>query len=184
MKIEFDIEADGLLDTITQVHCLVAKDLETQRIYKFYDGDIGVERTTSDMFLKDIPRIFNAASLVVGHNIIKYDLRVLRMFYGIEQSFDIHDTLLWSKTLYPDRPMPKKCPPVIYNPVTEKYDRIGPHSVAAWGYRVGRGKPEYFDWRTFDKGMLHRCTEDVEIQELIYLSLLKEAEMEEEDATS
>ncbi len=175
MRIEFGLEADGLLDTITQVHCLVAKDLDTSRIFKFYDGDIGRKRFRSDLFLKDITRIFNAADLVVGHDIVGYDLRVLKMFYGIEQSFEIHDTLLWSKTLYPDRPMPKECPPVIWNPVDKKYDRIGPHSIAAWGYRVNRGKPEYFDWATFDAGMLHRCTEDVEIQELVYLSLLKEA---------
>jgi hypothetical protein len=182
MRILFDLEADGLLDTITQIHCLVALDLDTQKIYRFYDGDIGEGAKPTDLPIKDIPRIFKASTLAVGHNIIRYDLEVLKRFLGLEQSFTVHDTLVWSKTLNPDRAMPKGCPPVIYNPITEKYDKIGPHSIAAWGYRVGRGKPEYFDWKEFDAAMLHRCEEDVNINMLVYLSLLEEAGMTLDDA--
>src|SRR5690606_31604826 len=54
-------------------------------------------------------------------------------------------------------------------------NKKAPHSVEAWGYRVGRGKPEHNEWGKFSEEMLHRCSEDVEIQELIYKALLKEA---------
>jgi len=53
--------------------------------------------------------------------------------------------------------------------------KAGPHSVEAWGYRFGRAKPEHEDWSQFSDEMLHRCTEDVEIQHLIYTTLLEEA---------
>lgn len=177
MKIVFDIEADGLLDTITRVHCLVAKDIDSGRIYRFFDGDISKGRGKFDLYLKDIPRIFSVAELVIGHNIIRYDLQVLKLFYDIDPSFEIRDTYIWSKALNPDREIPAACPPTLFNPITGKHEKIGPHSLAAWGYRVGRGKPEYFDWDEFDEQMLFRCQEDVEINELTYYELLKEADI-------
>jgi hypothetical protein len=70
-----------------------------------------------------------------------------------------------SRLLNPKRIVPFNCP-----------DRgLGPHSLGAWGYRVGRGKPDHDDWENFSEEMLHRCTEDVEILELVYNELLKEA---------
>ncbi|MGJ8839522.1 hypothetical protein AB9H28_24425, partial [Salmonella enterica subsp. enterica serovar Kentucky] len=52
--------------------------------------------------------------------------------------------------------------------------KAGPHSIEAWGYRLGRGKPEHEDWSQFSPEMLHRCSEDVEIQYLTMLELHKE----------
>lgn len=176
MKITFDIEADNLLENATKIHCLVAKDYKTKKIFRFFDDGANIPRGEYDLYLDDIPRLFKATSVAIGHNIIRYDLRMLKKFFNISQSFDAIDTYIWSKTLYPDRPMPIGCPPVILNTKTGKNEKIGPHSLAAWGYRVGRGKPEYFDWEEFDEGMLNRCTEDVHINELVYEYELKEIE--------
>jgi hypothetical protein len=73
-----------------------------------------------------------------------------------------------SRLLNPKRLVPFNCP----------NKKAGPHSIEAWGWRVGRGKPEYNDWENFSEDMLHRCTEDVEILHLVYESLLKEAKGE------
>ena len=51
----------------------------------------------------------------------------------------------------------------------------GPHSVEAWGVRFGVPKPAHEDWSQFSPEMLHRCTQDVEIQHRILQALMTEA---------
>jgi DNA polymerase I-like protein with 3'-5' exonuclease and polymerase domains len=172
MRIVFDIEADGLHSTVTKIHCIVAKDVDTQRIYKFYDGD---RFENQDQTIHDFVRFFDDCTTIIGHNIITYDIPILARFLGISAyGKEVIDTLVWSQVLNPDRQLHKKCPTSHENPLTKRLDKITPHSLAAWGYRVGRGKPEHYDWSVFTTEMLHRCTEDVEIQTLVYDALLKE----------
>ena len=54
-------------------------------------------------------------------------------------------------------------------------DRAGGHSLEAAGERDGRSKPEHEDWSRFSPEMLHRCSEDVEINHLLYNELQEEA---------
>jgi hypothetical protein len=99
------------------------------------------------------------------HNGLGYDWPLLKKLYGYEFKGKKVDTLVMSRLLNPKRLLPFNCP----------NKKIGPHSIEAWGYRVGRGKPEHSDWENFSEEMLHRCTEDVEILELVYNELMKEA---------
>lgn len=99
------------------------------------------------------------------HNGIGYDWPLLKKLYGWEFKGKKVDTLIMSRLLDPKRLVPFNCP----------NKKAGPHSIEAWGWRVGRGKPEHNDWGQFSEEMLHRCTEDVEILELVYGALLKEA---------
>jgi hypothetical protein len=73
------------------------------------------------------------------------------------------DTLILSRLLSPDR----KSPPGWKG-------KPAPHSVEAWGMRFGRPKPGHEDWSKFSPEMLHRCTEDTLITEMILYELLKE----------
>ena len=34
MRLVFDIEADGLLDTLTKIHCIVIHDLDDKKLVK------------------------------------------------------------------------------------------------------------------------------------------------------
>jgi hypothetical protein len=166
----FDLEGDGLLDDITTIHCIVAKDISDKKVYQLYGDSL-----TEDAVLK----LFNRYDYWIGHNIIGYDLPVLKRFYGLlPHSKGLIDTLVWSQVLNPDRQLPKGCPSSYKNPLTNRLDRIGPHSLAAWGYRVGRFKPEHYDWSSFSEEMLHRCTEDVLIQEKVLYEVQKEARLE------
>ena len=157
MKLVFDTEANELLLKVSKIHCFAAKDIETQEIFTFPPNklDEGLDLLAS-------------AEVLIGHNIIGYDLPTIRKLYNWSTSAEIVDTLIWSRILRPDRPMPKECP------TSHNGKIIGPHSVEAWGYRVGRGKVEDQDWSIYTPEMMHRCVEDVEIQYLIYLSLLEE----------
>jgi DNA polymerase I-like protein with 3'-5' exonuclease and polymerase domains len=149
-----DLEANGLLAEATKVHCGVFKDKGTKEVNKFRPDDIPA-----------MLKYLDTVDVLIMHNGIGYDWPLLKKLYGWEFKGKKVDTLIMSRLLDPKRQLPPHCP----------NKKIGPHSVEAWGYRVGRGKPEHHDWDNFSEEMLHRCTEDVEILELIYEALLQEA---------
>jgi len=105
------------------------------------------------------------ADELIGHNIIDYDLPVLERLYGWtpNKQTKITDTVVVSRLLKSDRRLPNGCP-----------GSVAPHSLAAWGYRVGRGKVSHDDWTKFTPEMLHRCSEDVAINGLVYEALRRE----------
>src|SRR3546814_15210851 len=67
-----DLETDGLLNTVTRVHCAVAIDIDTDEILDFKPDEIGE-------FLK----LYQDAALLIGHNIIGYDCAVIEKLYGL-----------------------------------------------------------------------------------------------------
>lgn len=150
----FDLEANGLLDTVTKLHCGVVKDIGSGDVKKFRPNDVKALLEHLDSF-----------DVLIAHNGIGYDWPLLKKLYGYTFKGKRVDTLLMSRLLNPKRLVPFNCP----------NKKAGPHSVESWGWRVGRGKPEHNDWENFSEEMLHRCSEDVEIQHLIYNELLKEA---------
>lgn len=153
-----DLEADGLLDTATQVWCGVFKNVDTGEVVKF-------SPLSGENFVEDMLHFLDTVDVLIMHNGIGYDWPLLEKLYGYTYKGKKVDTLLMSRLHNPDRTLPFNCP----------NRRAGPHSVEAWGYRVGRGKPEHEDWSQFSEDMLHRCTEDTEIQCLILKALGVEA---------
>lgn len=151
----FDLEANGLLKQATQVWCGVFKNIDTQEIKKFRPSQI-----------PEMLKFMDTCHTLIGHNVIGYDFPLLERLHNYEYKGKKIDTLLVSRLQNQKRTLPFNCP----------NKKAGPHSVEAWGYRVGRGKPEHNDWDQFSEAMMHRCTEDVQIQELIYYELLKEGE--------
>lgn len=150
----FDLEANGLFDSVSHVHCGVFKNKETKEVVKFRPDEIPA-----------MLKFMDTVDVLIGHNMIGYDLPVLKKVYGYEYKGKKVDSLIMSRLLDPKRQVPFNCP----------NKKTGPHSIEAWGWRVGRGKPEHNDWAQFSEAMLHRCTEDVEILELVYNALMKEA---------
>lgn len=181
----FDMEANGFLDTVDTIWCCVAKELVTGRMVKFFDPIDGLEPNMTDEYpLRYLRPVFEKATTIIGHNIIKYDMELLERFYALGdlmESVNVIDTLVWSQTLHPDRQLPVGCPTSFENPLTGKLDKITPHSVAAWGYRVEQEKPKHFDWSQFSPEMLNRCVGDVLTQEKILHALVKEAGVTTED---
>lgn len=154
MRLVMDIEGNGLREDITKIWCIVAKDIDTKELFKYAPDTLqeGIE-------------LLSKAKTLIGHNIIDYDIPVLGKIYSFKYSARLVDTLVISRLLYPDRPRP------------DAYTgKGGPHSLEAWGWRVGRGKPDHDDWSQYSPGMLHRCSEDVEINELVYYQLMREIE--------
>jgi len=147
----FDTEANGLLDEATEVHCAVTK--MDGVVTQYTPNDMGLFIHTLDTLDSD--------TILCCHNLIEYDLPLLEKIHGYKHKGKVLDTLVFSRLLQPER--------------------LGRHSLEAWGDRFQRPKPKHEDWSVFSSEMLHRCTEDVEINYLTYRYLMKEAEMDEED---
>ena len=84
----FDIETDGLIEEFTKIHCIVLYDIEKDKMASFS----GEETMDGLFFLKNFDQI-------IGHNIISFDLPVLKKFFKWEPdpSQEIVDTLVMSK---------------------------------------------------------------------------------------
>lgn len=149
-----DLEANGLLQEATVIWCGVFKDIETNEVFKFKPNE-----------MNEMMSFMDTCSELIMHNGIRFDFPLLEKILNYSYKGRKVDTLIMSRLLNPDRRAPASCP-----------TKNAPHSVEAWGYRFGRYKPEHEDWSQFSDEMLHRCSEDVEIQYMIYNALLKEAE--------
>lgn len=155
MNIQFgDWEANGLLATVDKIWCGVFKNEKTGELTKFKPHQ-----------MKEMFEFMDTIDVLIVHNGIGYDRPLWKKVHGYEYKGKLVDTLIMSRLLNPKRIVPWNCP----------NRKAGPHSIESWGYRVGRGKPEHNDWENFSEEMLHRCTEDVEILELVYRELMLEA---------
>lgn len=136
----FDIEADGLLEDATTIHCLAYHNLTT--------GDSG-----SYTSLSDIRGFLLNADVLIGHNIIRYDIPLLERFFQWSCHCTLVDTLSLSWYLYPERVI---------------------HGLDAWGSDLGISKPSIDDWSNLSiEEYIHRCEEDVKINTKLWLKMKK-----------
>lgn len=108
---------------------------------------------------KSLQQMLNTCDGVVGHNLIFFDLPVLRTCWQIDTKAPVWDTLVMSRLL---------------NPTI-----VGGHSLKAWGERLGFAKMD-FDSEDFDGGYTEEmgtyCKRDVEVTTKLYHHLVKELE--------
>ena len=142
MRLVIDIETDGLYDDVTKVWCAVIKDIDKGTV-------VSVQSKFSSL-----KNMLDRATLVIGHNIIDYDLPVLEKILGITYTGEVFDTYTASCLLNPDRK--------------------GGHSLEAWGKRLGFAKGDFNDWSKFSSEMLDYCIDDVLLSEKVYYKLEKE----------
>ena len=163
MRLVFDIEGNGLYDTIDKIWCICAKDVDTGATYEWYRA----EKPNSCNSILDILSMLSSAEELIGHNIINFDLPVLKKITGWRPDEDtkISDTLVMSRLANPDRLQP-----------AGYAGKAGPHSLEAWGYRIGKGKLHHEEWDVFSADMLSRCRQDVEINRVVYHTISSELE--------
>jgi hypothetical protein len=99
-------------------------------------------------------RYLRSADVLIGHNLLGYDLPVLQRLLDVNlYDKTIVDTLVLSRLFDPTRG--------------------GGHSLEAWGRTLGYPKVEHEEWDTFSPEMQHRCTEDVKLNYKAYLRIVK-----------
>lgn len=182
----YDIETNGLLDTMDTIHCLVLYDMDTKELLSYRnDGHPdNYERLVEGVHL------LNNAKKRIGHNIIKFDEPALHMLFpwftpnvpGVTI-----DTLTLTRLIKPnvadsDRIFVKKG--------TLEGRLIGSHSLEAWGQRLGEWKGDYAKarqaeilaakphlskqeamtevWATWSQEMQDYCDQDVRTNLSIY----------------
>lgn len=89
----FDIEANGLLDNVTKIHCLSYTIVSDSG--EFISNSITNYQEIRDFILKQ--------ENLVGHNILLYDIPVLNKILDIDIKANLIDTLSLSWYLYPLR---------------------------------------------------------------------------------
>ena len=93
LRLVFDIEANGLLDTATTVHCIVIADLDSDQINEYGPDQIGAA-------LGHLSR----ADYLTGHNICGYDLPLLQKLHqwAPRAGCAIVDTLVVARLILPN----------------------------------------------------------------------------------
>lgn len=154
MSLIFDLETNGLLYDVTCIHCLGIYDTETNQTLVYNDqGD-------TEPLTRGLQRLEDADQ-VVGHNIINYDLPVIRKLYAwFEPRGRILDTLVLSRICHADilkidqKRKWKHMPLQLY----------GRHSLESYGYRLGEYKGEFgktADWKEWSQEMQDYMIQDV-----------------------
>tara|TARA_R100001594_G_scaffold1358_2_gene5851 strand:+ start:795 stop:1388 length:594 start_codon:yes stop_codon:yes gene_type:complete len=162
-----DTETNGLLRNATRIHCVSLYWVKEDRIESFNDqpyaknpkdlpmaGGSGYSITTAISWL-------SMAESIVGHNIIGFDLPLIKRLYPFfKYPPVIIDTLLLSRLYHPDlydidnKNKWKDMPTKLY----------GSHSLEAYGYRLGEHKGEFgktTDWSDWSPEMQEYCEQDV-----------------------
>jgi DNA polymerase I-like protein with 3'-5' exonuclease and polymerase domains len=154
LRLAFDIETDGLVAEATRVHCIIAADLNSDRIDEYGPKQI-------DTGLAHLKR----ANYLAGHNIAGYDLPLLRRLHGWAPKPDctIVDTLIASRLILPHIDDLDDQSHAMGDPSIGKLR--GRHSLEAWGARLGVPKigADIEDWSKWTPEMQQRCVSDVTI---------------------
>ena len=151
----FDIETDGLLDVVTQAHCIVIGDLDADRVYEY-----GPEQIANGL-----AHLTHAGTLI-GHNIQSYDLPVLRKLHGWAppSTCRVLDTLIAGRPILPH--LPDLDDEVAARAKDKAFGLLhGKYSLEAWGVRFGLAKvgAEIEDWSKWSPEIQARCVGDVHI---------------------
>lgn len=156
MRLTFDIEGNGLTEVTkgknyekeaTKIHCISAYDIDTKDTYLFYGATLqnGVD-------------LLRKADLLIGHNILAYDIPLIERLYGSLNKrpyYEVFDTIIVSRMLWPD---------MLTNPLPN-----GSHSLKAWGEYLREAKSEYKGgWDKYSQQMGAYCVQDSIVTAAVY----------------
>ena len=136
--IYLDLEANGL--TPDTIWCVVTRE-----------NGVSTVHTTRDTLCKAL----EGSVSVCGHNLIGYDLPVLKRLWGLSVAPErIVDTLVLSRLFDPSK--------------------SGGHSLRNWGNELGFPKGDHNDWSRLSQEMIDYCIQDVAVTEAVHQRLTKD----------
>lgn len=177
----FDLESNGLLphqsrpgsEPLDRVHCLVIHDMEAGWYRRF-------RKNSQEDSIKDGLALLADSDLIIGHNVISYDIPALAYLYGFSFPKEkVLDTLVMSRLIYSNvkdldvSAMKRgKLPGRLF----------GSQSLEAWGYRTGTMKDEYEGdptitceklrkekkWSEWNQSMDDYCVQDVKATRALF----------------
>ena len=156
----FDLESDGLYDEVTVVHCIVIHDITKQKTFTY--GPESIANALNHL---------ETADVLIGHNIIFYDLPVLEKLYNFKFNKQTIDTLVCSRLIWPKE---------ILNSIDDEYyshvpgGLKGSPSLKAWGYRLSDHKIEFKDFSQYSEEMAAYCRQDVNVTYKLWEKICKQ----------
>jgi hypothetical protein len=147
----FDIESNGLLDTVTQIWCIWIKDPISNRSIGYKPHEIDKAITHLESF-----------DILVGHNIIDFDIPCIKKFYPSFKPKGAFDTLTLSRMVEPDRLL---------------------HGLKSYGKELENLKGDYAEdnetaWDAYSEEMFDYCAQDVNLNVDVYYKLCGTSNMD------
>lgn len=154
-RVVFDLESDGLLEEITKIHSLVLQCLDTGMVLSC------TPNASSEHSIEYGLHTLAEADLIIGHNIINYDLPAIAKLYPKWTTKAlVRDTIVMARLLIPGDKLRDN---------DFKADKIpvqlrGRFSLEAFGYRLGNYKGDFKGpWDTWTAEMQDYCAQDVSV---------------------
>ena len=165
----FDLETNGLIHDATRIHCMALHwcqdDIkETYNDEPYGDGTYSIKEDWpmgSNYSITTFLGWLETADILVGHNIIGFDIPVIKRIYPwFNPRGIVVDTLLLSRLYHPNLlDIDKK-----HNWKHMPLQLYGRHSLEAYGYRLGEYKGNFAkttNWKEWSQEMQDYCIQDV-----------------------
>lgn len=149
-RLIFDIEGDGLLDTVTRIHCIAA-----------VDPDTGERLDWKPDQLSDAYSTLQSANTLYAHFGIGYDYRALDKVAGVRFPTSVEqDTVVAARLIHPDL---KTSDTSLVRRGVLPGNLHGSHKLEAWGRRLNCHKAAYEGpWDVWSPEMHDYMIQDVE----------------------
>jgi len=157
----FDLESDHLVEKTTKIHCLVITDMDSGATTRYNQQPNG---NSIEAGIKELA----SADRIIGHNIIGFDLLVLKKLYSwFVVPKVIEDTLVLTRLIWPDLKEND------FSRLNDGFPKemIGSHSLKAWGIRIGLQKGDFKENNSFEvwtPAMEDYCVQDVAVTLKLY----------------
>ena len=152
MKIIYDIETNGLIDTVDTIWLVVTKNIDTNEIITFSDYDVDSKP------LNELVPFLNKATVLIGHNIIGYDNVVMHKLlnWTPPASIKMIDTMIISQM--------------------NNFRREGKHSLKNFGLILNDAKGKSPDFLKYSPEMKTYAIQDVNLNHKVYKYVINEAQ--------
>ena len=152
MKIIYDIETNGLVDTVDTIWLVVTKNIDTNEVITFSDYDVDSKP------LNELVPFLNKATVLIGHNIIGYDNLVMHKLLNWvpPTSIKMIDTMIISQM--------------------NNFRREGKHSLKNFGLILNDAKGESPDFLKYSSEMKTYAIQDVNLNHKVYKYVINEAQ--------
>lgn len=161
----FDAETNGFLNVLDRIHVLAIREMESGDTFVFRHND---QENNIERGLK----LLEEAEMVIGHNIIGFDIPALTKVYPkFRLTKKIRDTLVMVRMMFPQT---KEKDFRLFAKGGIPGYLIGAHKLEAWGYRLGLHKGDYSKnmkakgldpWAEWNQDMEDYCVQDLDTNE-------------------
>lgn len=157
LRLIFDIETNGLLDDLSTIHIITAMNADTGEQFDYKPDQI-----TEGLAL------LSSADVLIGHNIIKFDIPALQKVYpDFAPKGKLIDTLVISRLIWSDLSDRDHANIAKGKGMIGKY--VGSHALAAWGMRLGTHKGDYDGgWEEWNEEMHSYAIQDTVVTDSLW----------------